>query len=524
MTTRKWLRLATSTAGAGTIIFIAAVSIHGCADTASDCEKIGTCCPEGEVCGAGGQGGGIPADCIPSDASVPVADDCGLFVSSSLGADTNPGTKAAPFATIGAALAARGTSGAIYVCAEAFTEAVGVTSGVSLFGGLDCNAGWSWSEAGRSTLTAMADEIPLTLTMGGGSSRIENFAITAADAMMPGGSSIAMLAANANAALTRCELVAGNGADGDDGMDQPAMDAGLNGTMGSSGSWVMSMVCTQAATDYMGGAGGSKMCGSTNVAGGNGGNSTNGTAGDPGQEGLPTSVGPSGDGGKGQDASSCGQGTQGADGMPNLGGAGADGAVSLTMTGYEPSVATAGTEGVHGQGGGGGGGARECQMTSNFAGPSGGGGGSGGCGGKGGGAGQSGGASIALATIDSTLTTDAVTLTAGAGGSGGGGGDGQTGGVASFMVANGGGAGACPGGLGGNGGAGSGGGGGAAGPSLALAFTGTAPTETTPATATAGTSGTPGMGGTGPGMAGTAGAMIAPCARYDATMASCLDG
>jgi hypothetical protein len=43
---------------------------------------------------------------VPSETAEPVGDECGVFVSSSLADDGNAGTKAAPFRTIEAALAA----------------------------------------------------------------------------------------------------------------------------------------------------------------------------------------------------------------------------------------------------------------------------------------------------------------------------------------------------------------------------------------------------------------------------------
>src|SRR5690349_21244326 len=51
-----------------------------------------------------GADGGTPSRCVPSENSKPVADDCGIFISSSLGKDSNNGTKSAPVQTLQHAL------------------------------------------------------------------------------------------------------------------------------------------------------------------------------------------------------------------------------------------------------------------------------------------------------------------------------------------------------------------------------------------------------------------------------------
>ena len=74
-------------------------------------------------------------------------------------------------------------------------------AGVELYGGLDCTNGWTWSEAGRTTLTADPDSVPLKLTSGIATSRVENFTVMALDATQPGGSSIAAIIDNVTAEL-----------------------------------------------------------------------------------------------------------------------------------------------------------------------------------------------------------------------------------------------------------------------------------------------------------------------------------
>src|SRR5688572_4928972 len=91
--------------------------------------------------GGGGTGGAIDPGCVPSTAGEPVAESCGVFVQASSMSGTEDGTKANPYRTIAAAIAA---AKPMYVCAEAFTEAVNLPVGSVVFGGLDCQNGWGW--------------------------------------------------------------------------------------------------------------------------------------------------------------------------------------------------------------------------------------------------------------------------------------------------------------------------------------------------------------------------------------------
>ena len=83
------------------------------------------------------------------DACATCAGDTGTFVSVQKGADTNPGTKAMPFKTIGAGIAAAkalGGAQTVYVAQGTYPEKVTLAEGVDLGGGYECNAGsCSWS-------------------------------------------------------------------------------------------------------------------------------------------------------------------------------------------------------------------------------------------------------------------------------------------------------------------------------------------------------------------------------------------
>lgn len=455
--------------------------------------------------GDAGDGGdsGPPPSCIPSLNEKPVAGSCGVFVSSESGDDTNgKGTPAAPYKTIGKALENGST---IYVCAGAvpYAEAVAVDKRVTLFGALDCGT-WAYTAANKTQLTAAADAVPLMLTGSASGSTVEDFAITAVDAMTSGGSSIAVLDNGADLNLTRCDLTAGKGADGAPGVTPPG-----SGQKGEDAPAPMPATaldgCVMNVNGVFGGQPGQSMCGADDTSGGPGGNGQNLTAGGVGGDAQPqpqpnATPGSDGKGGKQQDAMACKAGNDGAPGLPGATpGAGATGIGDITSSGYQAPAATPGkSPGSPGYGGGGGGGAKKC--VNGFAGPAGGGGGAGGCGGQPGGAGQSAGSSFALVSVNAMITLDTVMLTSVDGGTGGVGGDGQPGG----QGGNGGTAGssngdgsvsACGGGKGGQGGRGSSGGGGLGGHSAGIAFKGTAPVQAKKVTILHGKGGAGGIGG-----------------------------
>src|SRR5690242_11086062 len=86
--------------------------------------------------------GGTPPACVPSENSEPVADTCGVFVSSGLGADGNAGTKDAPLKSLADAIT-KANGRPIFACAEAFAGSVTLASGSAIYGGLDCTKDWS---------------------------------------------------------------------------------------------------------------------------------------------------------------------------------------------------------------------------------------------------------------------------------------------------------------------------------------------------------------------------------------------
>ena len=461
----------------------------------------------------GGSGGSttttIDPGCVPNQATGPITDACGVFVSSSMGKAGGDGSQEEPYATIAEALGSP-KSGPIYLCAEAFAESVQMKSGATIYGGLDCTNGWTYTAAKKSEISPDAGKVPLVVDPQSGVV-MEDVTLRARDAVEAGASSIAVIASvGATLELTRCDVEAGDGKDGAAGEAFATSAAG--GAMGNGGNEActgdvvvggksVTNACDEADMDddSRGGSGG---IGEADVGG-------NGNPGAP--QGVPN-------GGAGEDATACltgGPGDAGAAGGP---GTGAQGMGTISAQGYAGLPGNPGEKGKPGQGGGGGGGAKggtgamKCIDPGNAGGASGGSGGSGGCGGLGGIGGQAGGASIGIVSIGATLVLTEVKITTKSGGKGGSGGSGQSGGnggdggPGGAMPA---GAGSlkpgCAGGKGGLGGTGGKAGGGLGGHSVGIAHTGEAP-DTSGATITTGAAGD---GGEGEGDTGKGGAGVA---------------
>jgi hypothetical protein len=464
----------------------------------------------------GGPDDGGDGACTGSPSSNPsvLSDNCGVFVAPTGDDGAGAGTRELPYKTLRKAIEAAGEKGAprVFACGGKYaeTDSVVIPGGMELFGSLACPDG-SWATGGEKSLIAgLPDKIAVRLQSGGGI-LLEGFAIAASNAKIAGGSSIAVLAESMSIAeLRSCELTAGDGAAGAKGSDgdptppvTPMIDDSNKGRP----------ACPKPPDDTTTNPGGIEhvnKCGGTEPEsiGGPGGTGFVNQAGN-GADGIsnPPPENPTGTGGKAE--TDCGMGgdgksgTAGADGMPGVPGQG-NGVLSETA-GFRGVPGGDGAKGRAGQGGGGGGGQKGGSFACNGgsgAGASGGSGGVGGCGGEGGGGGRAGGSSIALVSIDASVTLSDVKLQAGKGGSGGAGGSAQVGGLGA-TGAMGGGIGSnvtlkvgCMGGDGGPGGKGGPGAGGNGGHSLGIAYYGAVPTGTFDA----GT-GTPGAGGMGGGSA-----------------------
>ena len=480
-----------------------------CIDPAGDCALINTCTSTasgpGPTSSSSSSGtGGTPLNCIPSkEAKTAVDASCGVFVSAS-GNDGATGAQDKPVQSLKqAVMLALGGDKRIYACAEEFSGAVELPAGITVYGGLDCaKMPRAWKYVGdktKTTITADAEAIPLTLTSGTGT-RLFDLHVLSKPAVNTGTSSIAVVADHVTAEITGCQFEAGDGKAGEQGKGYTS--AASAGTIGITGGDACS------ASTVLGGDSIASMCGMPDSISGSGGigAALSGGAGSPG---LPDG---SMNGGAGEGGAICTPGTKGDDGIPGIPSPGAIGLGAITMSGFEGVPGMPGLIGSPGQGGGGGGGAKggmaldKCPIVGMTGGAAGGSGGSGGCGGAGGKGGNPAGSSIALLSLGSSLTFSAVALTTGAGGKGGDGGLGQDGGfpggpgssgavpMTAIKLNPG-----CDGGQGGTGGKGGKGGGGTGGHSIAIAFTGVAP----PKSGWMATTGAFGAGGLGGDAAGT---------------------
>jgi Bacterial Ig-like domain/K319L-like, PKD domain len=380
------------------------------------------------------------------------------FVSPS-GSDANGGTRAAPFATIGAAITAAdndGNGGDVYVAAGDYPESIALASRVSIYGGYD-------------PVTWYRDTAHDTTTIHGGSTAIagnntngltlEGLAIVAAPAADSGQSSIGVLLYNSGQGGREIKLfgdaiTAGAGFIGHFGA---AGGKGADGGAGAKGGAASSSCsagkgATTPSGSYHGGNGGS---------GGNGGGSDGGAGGGYGGSAGSGGGWPAGGGSSGHAGDSGGTGSPGTAG---------DSVGTMDVTGYVTADGGTGGAGGRGSGGGGGGGGGGDSFT---CGGGGGGGGAGGIGGFGGQGGQGGGGSIGVLLAGTTvalLQNNSITTSAagaggdaGSGGAWGNGGAYGAGGSSAFGLGGGG-----HGGAGGHGGTGGVGGGGGGGPSVGI--------------------------------------------------------
>lgn len=453
------------------------LALTACSNS-EDCEELASC---GQYAGSGGSGGGASVggaggeggqggsggtapDCIPSEASDVVGAECGVFVSASLGDDANDGKQANPVATIERALAVAGGK-PIYVCSEAtpLGEVVLIEGAVEMYGGLDCGNGWVYDAAKPTRIATPTGKIPVSIKNVAGAVKLEDFDLAAADAEVAGGSSVGMfVAASSDVTLRRVSITAGKGVDGADGELVPFVfpsKAELSGNHAQNtnpDAGGMQKPCDCPAGDVTtGGAGGNEAA-----------------TGNPGGNGAPDyGLG----GGQGGTALVCNPSASTGSAAPDdaVQGDGADnpGAIDI-IDGWVPASGSDGAHGKPGQGGGGGGAPPDTVGIG-----AGGGGACGGCGGKGGPGGQGGGASIAVLSLDSSVTAEGGKWTAVLAGAGGDADAGQAGqstpadmGSAGSQTDDG-----CQGAKGGAGAAGAPGGGGAGGVSAAIVFKGTEP-------------------------------------------------
>ncbi|WP_437950985.1 hypothetical protein WME98_09410 [Sorangium sp. So ce296] len=436
-----------------------------------------------------------PPPCAGDPATTPAKEECGVFVARH-GDDARAGTRQEPVRTLQHAVQKALLEGKphVYACAEDFHEAVRLPSGVEIWGGRACEReDWAFLGADHPTVVAPpAGRVPVRVHAHGAvlsdlfssdpRSLLFGVRLVAADAIEPGGSSIALIVTDdAEVEVRWSEIFAGNGAPGAPGEDAP-LDVAEAGARGNHGAAACSEDLVDGALPAV------TLCpdGSASIGGRGGfgdrdagGDGENGAAIERDPAMAPLAGGQGGKGVAGTDA--CDAGEAGQDGAAGASGEGGEQkAARASAEGWHGAWGEAGTPGTIGQGGGGGGGTRGsgvCASTEPQGGASGGSGGGGGCGGRGGGAGQAGGSSIAILTVGAEVVVEHSWIVVGTGGDGGPGGRGQAGGYG-WPGGIGGAAGmndrgqveyACEGGHGGQGGPGGGGGGGLGGYSLAVA-------------------------------------------------------
>lgn len=445
---------------------------------------------------------------LPAEDSCVVHEAYGVFVSSSRGAAGAPGSRTQPIASLAEAIKlAQQTNRRVYVCAEAYGEALAIADGVSMFGAFDCSA-WAYG-TGRARIApsaspaATADKVTKP-------TRIEGFEIVAPDASagQNGESSIAMIARQSSSSLVLASSTlraqgAGSGRAGKDGVTATDVGTGRgeDGYWDRSGYCVGALGCAAAIRRTRGGTSDCRVNGQPvpSLSGGHGGYGGEGIRWNYGfsnisgfYQWIPTPA-EEGEGGTATTAPGSFGGTHvngqdGAIGKAGTNGANGSAFGSLTQNGYVPADGGNGTDGAGGQGGGGAGGEKfhnvspGTDTSATYFDATGAAGGAGGCGGQAGTGGGGGGASLALLAFDSPITLAQTTLETGKGGAGRGGGGGagglpgQPGGFyarrensGSLDAATG------AGGNGGAGGPGGYGGVGGGGPSIAIVFRGAAP-------------------------------------------------
>jgi len=422
---------------------------------------------------------GVDTDCDGIDGTEAFS----IFVSSTTGLDTNPGTRDKPKKTLTAGIEEAGQSGMrdVLVSEGMYLETPEFVAGVNVHGGYRAYEGWKRYKTSKADIHggavgAMADKIDLPTV-------VTRLRIKAADGTEPGQHSIGLWVSDSSSDLDfqECEIRAGWGASGKDGDNAPVAASGGNGGKGGDGCENAGWPCGQCSMPGVGTAG-SSDCGMDGGLGGNPGHG--GGSGSKGGDGCCTTSG--GDGGPSE--TSGDKGDDGLSGDDGENGEGGDGLIWITAQGLEGTAGEPGESGEHGDGGGGGGG------------------GGGGCGGEAGQGGQAGGSSIAVVSIDSEVQINDCWLRTDGGGIGGSGGLGALGASGGLGSSGGGGhEDSGKGGKGGNGGIGGDGGhggGGSGGADIGVLCGGDVNPALAGCTFKLGFGGT---GGAGPGNAGAVG-------------------
>ncbi|HQY61305.1 MAG: hypothetical protein IPQ09_19225 [Myxococcales bacterium] len=413
-----------STLVAHVAVVAAALSVAGCSSAPEGPEALGVpaSSESAPVPDGGAQGRtGEPPPPPPAAKADELTEAFGIFVTENGAADA-AGTRAAPLASIGAALLkAKAEKKSVFVCEGSYPEALMLESGVSIRGGLDCS-GPEWKLTTRqSTLAAPAS--PAVRASGVAlPTRVDNLAIVAPNATSPDAdrSSIGVLAVD-SAALTFTNglIRAGAARAGVDGVDParlwPRIVRTATTGLPSAPICVDSGPFSFCDAPRSGGLGARIQC--LDAAGALVSESSGDDGGHSGVF-IPLSGHPYWASQKPAGAATGGSGVtttvQGTDGAPGAG--------ALTDEGFLPGDGTAGTSGgpgAWGRGGRGQGPSERGTMGVRYWGRSGAGGGAGGCAGLSGTPGTGGGASVGVMALRSPLRLVSMTIESGAGGAAG---------------------------------------------------------------------------------------------------------
>ena len=408
----------------------------------------------------------------------PVAgDQKALYVATSSRGEFAEGTSADPLPSLSIAIRKSKWMGSphppVYVAAGTYRDDVAFVGGVSIYGGYDPD---TWIRVDTLYSTFLVYEHPLRADSIVAKTVISGLTIKAADAVVPGASSVALRVGYCTDSLIfeSCRFVAGKGADGQDGAD------GARGSYGQDGQ--------NAYYDWPGDGGDASciMNGQWKATGGGQGGMKNGMDG--------TSRGLDGEGlcpgaGGAYQINGSNATCKGSDGANGSGGTSHG---QIVAEEWIPNAGVSGADGEPGSGGGGGG-AYWTIMES----CGGGGGGGGACGGGGGVGGQGGGSSFAVYLDGASPVFRNSVFVTGKGGDGGAGGDGGYYGSGGFpgvggrgVYGNGG-----TGGHGSDGGSGGGGQGGPGGSSICILKVGTCNPQSPGSTFSPNTAGAGGAGG-----------------------------
>jgi hypothetical protein len=413
-----------------------------------------------------------------------------LHVSASTGVVGGDGSRAEPFLTIGAALAAIPSSSlctTVLVSAERYDESprLQYTRDLRIVGGFDPN---TWQRIPDALTEVRVGEVPASVVHRNFPVIVERIAFVVGDGPpLASSNALRIVGSAVEKTFVDCVFEAGEGRDGGAGANGaqwsdpcPGFAGGSDGRPGGGGCREPWWVDNALVSGGSGGAGGT----SSQAAG-------DGMAGRLDYTSPPLALGGAG-GSPGED------GAPGEDAPPGATGAHGEPAAIGDLTDFwVPGKGKRGAQGQHGSGGGGGGGGGTGTVA---AGGGGGGGGGGGFGGSGGFGGEGGGGSIAVYMWSTEARFERcrfVSRDGGDGGSGGQGGPGYPGspGASGGAPAD---ATAGAGGHGGHGGApgpGGGGSGGAGGPSWGIWLAAGSPPTLVDCTFEFGTPGSGGPGG-----------------------------